>query len=129
MSSIDKIRDLVREVLREDYRFQYEKDTGKTVVVFSCAHTDPSVSNERFTWLGEFLYDLKPDYVVDLGDGADMRSLNTYDTRYPQASRTERGETQLLQANDPGGVREKDHYGESHKAARGSQRENEKRVP
>jgi hypothetical protein len=23
--------------------------------------------------------------VVDLGDGADMRSLNTYDTRYPQA--------------------------------------------
>jgi hypothetical protein len=58
---------------------------GKTVVVFSCAHTDPTVSNERFSWLGEFLYDLKPDYVVDLGDGADMRSLNTYDTRYPQA--------------------------------------------
>ena len=47
---------------------------GKTVVVFSCAHVDPSVSNERFNWLGEFLYDLKPDYVVDLGDGADIRS-------------------------------------------------------
>lgn len=59
--------------------------TGKTAVVFSCAHVDPSVSNERFTWLGEFLYDLKPDYVFDLGDGADMRSLNTFDTRYPQA--------------------------------------------
>src|SRR6056300_1260603 len=58
---------------------------GKTVVVFSCAHVDPSVSNERFNWLGEFLYDLKPDYVVDLGDGADMRSLNTFDTRYPEA--------------------------------------------
>jgi len=57
----------------------------KTAVVFSCAHSDPGVSNERFSWLGEFLYDLKPDYVVDLGDGADMRSLNTYDTRYPQA--------------------------------------------
>lgn len=58
---------------------------SKTAVVFSCAHTDPSVSNERFDWLGEFLYDLRPDYVVDLGDGADMKSLNSYDTRYPQA--------------------------------------------
>ena len=58
--------------------------TGKTAVVFTCAHADPSVGNERFSWLGAFLYDLKPDYVVDLGDGADMRSLNTYDTRYPQ---------------------------------------------
>ena len=59
---------------------------GKTVVVFSCAHVDPSVDNERFNWLGEFLYDLKPDYVVDLGDGADMRSLNTFDTRSQKQS-------------------------------------------
>ena len=58
---------------------------GKTVVVFSCAHADPSVSNERFNWLGEFLYDLKPDYVIDLGDGADMRSLNSFDDRNPEA--------------------------------------------
>jgi len=57
----------------------------KTAVVFSCAHSDPSVSNERFDWLGRFIYDLKPDLVIDLGDGADMRSLNTYDTRYPQS--------------------------------------------
>lgn len=55
----------------------------KTAVVFTCSHADPEASNERFSWLGEFLYDLKPDYVVDLGDGADMRSLNSYDTRYP----------------------------------------------
>lgn len=56
---------------------------GKTAVIFTCSHADPEASNERFSWLGEFLYDLKPDYVVDLGDGADMRSLNSYDTRYP----------------------------------------------
>jgi len=59
---------------------------SKTVVVFSCAHVDPSVSNERFNWLGEFLYDLKPDYVVDLGDGADMRSLNSFDDRNQRPS-------------------------------------------
>jgi|GEM_PF-3579295 hypothetical protein len=53
---------------------------GKTAVVFSCAHSDPSVSNERFDWLGELIWDVKPDYVVDLGDGADMRSLNSFDS-------------------------------------------------
>ena len=57
----------------------------KTAVVFSCGHCDPSVSNERYSWLGSFLYDLRPDYVIDLGDGADMKSLNTFDSRYPQA--------------------------------------------
>lgn len=57
---------------------------SKTAVVFSCAHATPEVSNERFSALGAFIYDLKPDYVVDLGDGADMKSLNSYDTRYPQ---------------------------------------------
>lgn len=56
---------------------------SRTVVVFSCAHAHPEVSNERFTWLGKFLYDLKPDYVVDLGDGADMQSLNAYDRNRP----------------------------------------------
>lgn len=58
---------------------------SKTVVVFTCAHASPNIPNDRFTWLGNFLYDLRPDMVIDLGDGADMKSLNTYDTRYPQA--------------------------------------------
>ena len=57
---------------------------SKTALVFTCSHTSPEVSNERFNWLGEFIYDLKPDYVIDLGDGADMKSLNSYDTRYPK---------------------------------------------
>jgi hypothetical protein len=58
---------------------------SQTAIVWSCAHTDPEVSNKRFDWLGDLIEDVKPDYVVDLGDGADMKSLNSYDTRYPQA--------------------------------------------
>lgn len=58
---------------------------GKTAVVWSCGHADPATSNERFSWLGKLLYDIKPDYAIDLGDGADMKSLNTYDTRKPKA--------------------------------------------
>ena len=57
----------------------------KDILVFSCAHTAPEVSNERFDWLGHYIADVKPDMVIDLGDGADMCSLNSFDTRYPQA--------------------------------------------
>lgn len=72
----------------------------KTVVVLSCGHSDPSVPNDRYTWLGDFLYDLKPDYVVDLGDGADMRSLNTFDTRYPQAIVSQSYQADIEHYND-----------------------------
>lgn len=58
---------------------------NKTVIVYTCAHATPEVGNERFSWLGDLIEDIKPDYVVDLGDGADMKSLNSYDSRYPQA--------------------------------------------
>ncbi len=57
---------------------------SRTHVVFTCAHANPEVPNDRFAWLGSFLYDLKPDAVCDLGDFDDMPSLNSYDTRYPQ---------------------------------------------
>ena len=59
--------------------------SNKTAVIFSCAHTDPTVPNDRFDLLGELIYDVNPSYVVDLGDGADMKSLNSFDTKYPEA--------------------------------------------
>tara|TARA_R110000868_G_scaffold246225_1_gene502842 strand:- start:3562 stop:4344 length:783 start_codon:yes stop_codon:yes gene_type:complete len=73
---------------------------SKTAVVFSCAHADPSVSNERFDWIGKFIYDINPNYVIDLGDGADMRSLNTFDTRKPQAIVSQSYERDIDTYND-----------------------------
>lgn len=58
---------------------------SKVAIVWSCAHIQPGVSNERFNWLGSLIEDVKPDYVVDLGDGADMRSLNSFDSKSPKA--------------------------------------------
>jgi hypothetical protein len=55
------------------------------ILVYSCTHADPEFNNNRFLWLGNYIYETKPDIVVDLGDGADLRSLNSYDTAYPQA--------------------------------------------
>lgn len=56
---------------------------SKTLVVMTCSHATPEVSNDRFSWLGQFLYDLRPDTFVHLGDRADMKSLNSFDKGKP----------------------------------------------
>lgn len=73
---------------------------NKTAVILTCGHADPAVKNDRYSWLGEFLYDIKPDYVVDLGDGADMRSLNTFDGKYPEAVVSQSYEKDIEVYND-----------------------------
>ena len=57
---------------------------NKTALVFTCAHSCSKYDNKRAEILGQFVYDLKPDYVVDLGDTADLPSLSTHDTKYPK---------------------------------------------
>lgn len=42
-------------------------------------HAHPDHSNERFTYLGSLVCDLKPDVVICIGDWADMPSLCSYD--------------------------------------------------
>ena len=74
--------------------------SNKTYVVWSCAHATPENSNERFDWLGNFLYDVKPDVAIDLGDSGDFKSLNSYDTRYPQAIVTQSYEKDVEVYND-----------------------------
>jgi len=74
--------------------------TGKTAIVWTCAHTDPEVSNERFDWLGQLIEDIQPDYCIDLGDLADMKSLNTYDERYPKQVVTQNYERDIEHYNE-----------------------------
>jgi len=73
---------------------------SKTAIVWTCAHTDPEVSNERFDWLGSLIEDIRPDYTIDLGDTIDFKSLNSYDTRYPQAIVTQNYERDIEQYQD-----------------------------
>ncbi len=51
----------------------------KTHLVIPDSHAKPDVPNDRFELLGEFILDLKPDVIVNIGDGADMESLCSYD--------------------------------------------------
>lgn len=48
---------------------------GTTHLVIGDSHAHPDFSNERFTWLGKLIHDVKPDTIVNIGDMADMSSL------------------------------------------------------
>lgn len=52
---------------------------SKTHLIIPDSHAHPDFSNERYTWLGKLIHDLKPDVVVDIGDWFDMPSLCSYD--------------------------------------------------
>ena len=46
-----------------------------TILVVPDCHAKPGTNHDRFTWLGKYILDTKPDKVVNLGDMADMVSL------------------------------------------------------
>lgn len=60
--------------------------SGNIHVVIGDAHAKPGVSNERFEWAGQLVYDIcisNPKAavkVVEIGDWEDMPSLCSYDT-------------------------------------------------
>ena len=50
-----------------------------THLVIPDGHAKPSEDLERFDLLNRFIKDLKPDVIINIGDAADMYSLNTFD--------------------------------------------------
>lgn len=51
----------------------------KTIVVIPDSHDSPEHDQKRYQVLGEYLYHLRPDYVVDLGDFSDVAALCSYE--------------------------------------------------
>lgn len=49
------------------------------ILVIPDSHSQPDFRNDRFTWLGKYIVDKKPDIIVNIGDLADMPSLSSYD--------------------------------------------------
>lgn len=52
---------------------------SKTIIVVPDSHAHPDYHNKRYEWLAKLVLDVKPDYVVDIGDWYDMPSLCSYD--------------------------------------------------
>lgn len=51
---------------------------NKSYLIIPDQHAHPNFNNDRADWLGKFMYDVKPDVVVNMGDAADMESLSNY---------------------------------------------------
>jgi Calcineurin-like phosphoesterase len=49
------------------------------ILVIPDSHASSHFRNDRFTWLGKYIIDTKPDVIVNIGDMADMPSLCSYD--------------------------------------------------
>ena len=49
------------------------------LLVIGDPHAHPDYDNDRFHGLGEYIVKTKPEYIVCLGDFADMPSLSSYD--------------------------------------------------
>ena len=52
---------------------------SKKILVIPDGHANPSYDNRRFELLSNLIIDERPDIVVNIGDGADMESLASYD--------------------------------------------------
>lgn len=50
-----------------------------SILIVPDSHARPEFNNDRFTALGNFIADKKPDIIVNIGDMADMGSLSSYD--------------------------------------------------
>lgn len=51
----------------------------KTILVVPDSHAKKDVDNRRYSWLGKFIVERKPDAIVNIGDWYDMESLSSYD--------------------------------------------------
>lgn len=49
------------------------------IMVIPDTQVKPGVPLDHLTWAGDYMVDKKPDYVVMIGDFADMESLSSYD--------------------------------------------------
>lgn len=68
-----------------------------TILVIPDSHAKPDSSLERFKWLGKFIADVQPNYVVDIGDSADMNSLCKHSSTREQRLASYREDIQSYQ--------------------------------
>lgn len=52
---------------------------SKTIIVLPDSHAHPLFNNDRYIWFARLINDIRPEFVVDIGDHFDMPSLSSYD--------------------------------------------------
>lgn len=52
---------------------------GKSICVIPDCQVKPGVNTDHLTWAGNYIVEKRPEYVIQIGDFADLPSLSSYD--------------------------------------------------
>ena len=60
---------------------------GHKIIVIGDAHDSPSIEQDRFKWIGKYIKESKPDYIIQIGDWASFDSLSFFQKNSSQAGK------------------------------------------
>lgn len=64
--------------LREEVKPYTQERLGRVHLVIPDCQVKPGVETDHLEWVGNYIVEKKPDVLINLGDFADIDSLNTY---------------------------------------------------
>jgi hypothetical protein len=78
---LDTTRQALKDAVRPRYTIRADnisRGDRVRVVVIGDAHDSPLLDKSRFEWLGKYVADTKPDFVVQIGDIASFDSVSSH---------------------------------------------------
>ena len=60
---------------------------GHRIIIIGDAHDSPKIKQDRFKWIGKYIKECKPDYIIQIGDWASFDSLSYFQKNSSQAGK------------------------------------------
>ena len=60
---------------------------GHKIIVIGDAHDSPNIKQDRFKWIGKYIKESEPDYIIQIGDWASFDSLSFFQKNSSQAGK------------------------------------------
>ena len=60
---------------------------GHKIIVIGDTHDSPKIEQDRFVWIGKYIKETKPDYIIQIGDWASFDSLSYFQKNSTQAGK------------------------------------------
>ena len=60
---------------------------GHKIIVIGDTHDSPKIEQDRFVWIGKYIKESKPDYIIQIGDWASFDSLSYFQKNSTQAGK------------------------------------------
>ena len=60
---------------------------GHRIIVIGDTHDSPKIPEDRFKWIGQYINEHQPDYIIQIGDFASFDSLSYFQKNSSQAGK------------------------------------------